>query len=397
MPAKKILYLVHRIPYPPNKGDKIRSYHILKELNKHFKVYLGSFIDDINDRQYKSILEQQCEECFFQEIDPKFAKIKSLRGLLSGEALSVPYYTSDKFQSWVDGIIQREKIDGILIFSSTMAQFVLKYSQDYRCVVDFVDIDSDKWTQYAKHQKWPFSWIYQREGKKLFLYEKQISHQVYKSLFVSEFEAKMYADKIGYHRGIDFMNNGVDSDFFSPQHQLDNPYKNDKILVFTGAMDYWANVDAVTWFAQEIFPSILQKQPKAEFYIVGARPTEAVLKLNDHAGITVTGSVEDIRPYLLYAHTSVAPLRIARGIQNKVLEAFSMGKYVIASQAAMDGINISAEIFYNVAQSAEEMIECCLKRLEQKSQYEEAAREFILQNYHWDKSLHGLQQWFEEG
>lgn len=396
MARKKILYLVHRIPYPPNKGDKIRSYHILKELNKHYEVFLGSFVDDANDWQYVSLLESQCAESLFLNLNTRQAKIKSLAGLITGQALSIPYYAHSAMQQWVDTMIRSHKIDGILIFSSTMAQFILQYSQDYRCVVDFVDIDSDKWAQYAQHQKWPFSWIYRREAHKLFQYEKLISKSVYKSAFVSEFEAKMYADKIGYHRGISYMNNGVDSDYFSPHHALQNPYSHDKILVFTGAMDYWANEDAVSWFAHDVFPAIKKAESQVQLYIVGARPTDRVLKLQEQDGVVVTGSVEDIRPYIAYAHCSVAPLRIARGIQNKVLEAFSMAKFVIASQAAMDGINVQEQTFFQICQNAQAMVQACLSRLQSKNLPQEDAREFVLQQYHWDRSLNCLQQWFEE-
>src|SRR5450830_1901821 len=185
------------------------------------------------------------------------------------------------------------------------------------------------------------SWLYRREGRRLLQYEQQVAAAADVSLFVSRAEAELFrqlAPAAAHKTG--FLNNGVDIDYFSPAHRFDNPYPADsQIMVFTGAMDYWPNIDAVQWFAHEVLPAVRQRHPQALFYIVGSRPSAQVLALAALPGVQVTGTVPDIRPYLAHASFAVAPLRIARGIQNKVLEAMAMRMPVLVSAQALEGID----------------------------------------------------------
>jgi sugar transferase (PEP-CTERM/EpsH1 system associated) len=336
---KDLLFLVHRIPYPPNKGDKIRSYHFLKYLAFEFNIYLGTFIDDSNDRQHTDTVDQLCAETFYQDLKPSLAKIKSLQGLLTGEALSLPYYQSPAMQLWVDSTIKSHSIKKVLIFSSVMAKFI-NATHDIDMIVDFVDVDSDKWRQYAEKKHGIVRWVYQRESKYLLNYEQQLAEKAKKSLFVSEQEAALFKKlSPSATAKIDHINNGVDTDFFSPDLSFQSPYiNNEEALVFTGAMDYWANIDAVCWFGKDIFPQLEKRHPHLKFYIVGGKPSKEVQALAANPKIIVTGRVDDVRPYVAHAKLAVAPLRIARGIQNKVLEAMAMGKPIIATTAAMEGI-----------------------------------------------------------
>ncbi|WP_305908429.1 TIGR03087 family PEP-CTERM/XrtA system glycosyltransferase [Methylomarinum sp. Ch1-1] len=336
---QNILFLAHRIPYPPNKGDKIRSFHFLQALAEHFNVYLGTFIDDEEDWRYCDQLKEYCREVFCLPLRPSTAKLKSLRGLLTGKALSLPYYHNQKMQAWAAQMIEQHAIDNVVIFSSVMAQFVVD-RKDIEIIADFVDVDSDKWRQYAQKKCWPESWIYRRESRRLLQFEKQVAARAKVTAFVSPQEAELFKQLAPECRQtIVAVNNGVDIDYFNPDKDLESPYRSsDKAIVFTGAMDYWANADAVIWFAHEVFPKILAQDPDAMFYIVGSKPGKDVLKLGEHDNIVVTGRVEDIRPYLAHAAFVAAPLRIARGIQNKVLEAMAMKKTVIATAAALEGI-----------------------------------------------------------
>lgn len=345
----KLLYLVHRIPYPPNKGDKIRSFHFLRALAERYQVFLATFVDDPDDRQYIDAVKPFCQESLCVDLNPRTSKLKSLQGLLTGEALSLPYYRNGLLQAWVDRMVTEHRIDRALIFSSPMAQYLTKHPS-VRVVADYVDVDSDKWRQYAVSKRWPANWIYQREAEKLFQYEAAIADRIEKTLFVSRQEAQLFkqlapscADKIGH------VNNGVDTDFFDPALSFSSPFpENQLALVFTGAMDYWANVDAVQWFAQQVFPLVKQRLPSVKFYIVGSKPAKVVQQLADvDSSVVVTGRVDDVRPYVAFADVVVAPLRIARGIQNKVLEAMAMARPIVASSAAMEGI--AADSVFNVA------------------------------------------------
>jgi sugar transferase (PEP-CTERM/EpsH1 system associated) len=336
-----LLYLCHRIPYPPNKGDKIRSFHLLKYLCEHYRVYLGAFIDDPEDWQYESLVADMCAGSCFIKLDPGKARLKSLKGLLSGQALTLPYYQNNQLARWVRDIVDQNHIRKLVVYSSSMAQYVMGGENVFDTrVVDFVDIDSDKWQQYSRQKKWPLSWIYRREGEKLFAFEQAVAQAFDASLFVSSAEAGLFQKMAPQNaEKIAFYNNGVDTVYFSPDIDTHIPYQSsEKVLVFTGAMDYWPNVDAVTWFAKKVFPALKQKHPDVKFYIVGSNPTEDVQRLGNDEGIVVTGRVTDVRPYLKHALAAVAPMRIARGIQNKVLEAMAMAKPVLVTDQALEGI-----------------------------------------------------------
>ena len=353
-----LLLLSHRIPYPPNKGDKIRSYHLLRYLSEHYRVYLGAFVDDHEDWQYASALEEWCEECCLVGLNPLISRFKSLSGLLSGKPLSMPYYRNRELQKWVSRQIDDQKIEHAVVYSSPMAQYIMTGDVPKHRVADFVDIDSDKWRQYAEKKRWPMNWVYRREARTLLKAEREITRCFDASLFVSSAEAALFktlvpelADKIGYY------NNGVDADYFSPQAELENPYtEGSKVFVFTGAMDYWPNVDAVQWFANSVLPALRQKDPGVRFYIVGGKPTDAVKQLAQQPGIVVTGRVPDVRPYLQHAVAAVAPMRIARGIQNKVLEAMAMEKITLVSSQGLEGIEAGHEEHVILADTEEEMI-----------------------------------------
>jgi len=391
---KTILYLVHRIPYPPNKGDKIRSFHLLQYLTRHYRVFLGAFVDDQDDWQHVNTLEDQCEGVFLRNLIPYRAKIKSLTALLGGDALTLPYYRDSAMQSWVDKVLSTQPVDSVVVFSSAMAQYVMAHEHKrYRRIIDFVDVDSDKWRQYSEKKQWPMSWLYGREGRCLLRFEQKVAHEFDKSLFVSDSEAQHFltlapqsGDKVGY------FNNGVDADYFSPEHEYKTPYTSgENVLVFTGSMDYWANIEAVIWFVKDVFPLIKSAVPDACFYIVGANPSDSVSRLAMIDGVYVTGRVDDVRPYIAYATAAVAPLRIARGIQNKVLEAMAMAKPVLTTTVAMEGIVACAGKDLVVADDAAEMAEAAVKLLRSQGEVVntmgQAARHFVLEQYSWSASL----------
>lgn len=336
-----LLFLCHRIPYPPNKGDKIRSYHLLKYLCQYYQVYLGTFVDDPEDWQYQPLVADMCAESCFIKLEPSRAKLKSMIGFISGQALTLPYYKNRELNSWVKEKTAQHKIEKLVVYSSAMAQYTMTRNFGFEnTVIDFVDIDSDKWQQYSTRKKWPLSWVYRREGKKLLTFEQKVADSFDSSLFVSSAEADMFKQLCPRSANkISFYNNGVDTGYFSPDIDTHIPYQStEQVLVFTGAMDYWPNIDAVTWFAKKVFPGLKKKIPDLRFYIVGSNPTEEVQRLGNEVDIVVTGRVTDVRPYLKHAIAAVAPMRIARGIQNKVLEAMAMAKPTIVTSQALEGI-----------------------------------------------------------
>ena len=384
-----ILYLTHRIPYPPNKGDKIRSWHLLKHLAQRYRVHLGTFVDDPDDWQHVNKVKALCAETHFAALNPRSARLRSLGALAGKRPLTLNYYRNNVLQQWVNTVIQKQSIERVLVFSSAMAQFVAEARQARR-IIDFVDIDSDKWRQYAEKKSWPMSWLYRRESRSLLDYERQVAREFDASLFVSQAEADLFKQLAPESAArISFFNNGVDTEYFSPSHEFHNPYPADEAaIVFTGAMDYWPNVDAVQWFAREVLPAVRAKNPAAHFYIVGSRPSPQVQALVSLTGVRVTGAVPDIRPYLAHARIAVAPLRIARGIQNKVLEAMAMAKPVIASTQALEGIaaNIGEEAL--LARDSSEFIATVSTLLQHpQNNIGQAARARVLADYTWERNL----------
>ncbi|MBI5751133.1 MAG: TIGR03087 family PEP-CTERM/XrtA system glycosyltransferase [Hydrogenophilales bacterium] len=391
----ELLYLVHRIPYPPNKGDKIRSFHLLTHLAQSYKVHVGAFIDDADDWQYAQALAKLAGgEVKLLPLKPRLATLKSAIGLLSGEPLSIPYYRDRRMQAWVDAMLATKPIARALVYSSSMAQYLMKYHTLNR-VIDFVDIDSDKWRQYAEKKPWPMSWVYRREARTLFDYERRVTHEFAAAAFVSEAEAALFKQLAPDCASKVFgFSNGVDTDYFSPNQAFASPYPADeRAIVFTGAMDYWANVDAVTWFARDIFPGIKRAHPAAHFYIAGSRPTADVQALAQESGIHVTGAVPDTRPYIAHAAVAVAPLRIARGIQNKVLEAMAMAKPTVVSEQALEGIEATPGKEILLASDAAAFAAQVSRAIDgQAPEMGAAARQRVVNDYSWAGHLRIVEQ-----
>ena len=391
-----LLFLAHRIPYPPNKGDKIRSFHLLRHLAKRYAIYLGAFVDDPDDWQYADALKSYCADIKLLPLHSRRGKLASLSGLLTGEALTLPYYRNAELKQWARELAEQTKVTRGLGFSSAMAQFMPRGLK--KTVMDMVDVDSDKWTQYASAQAWPLSWLYAREGEKLAAWEARVAQDFDATVLVSDEEAKLLQQRapLARHK-IGAFENGVDAEYFSPERDYPNPYASSvSAIVFTGAMDYWPNIDAVTWFADRIFPAIREKMPAAQFTIVGSRPTQAVLALARQPGVVVTGAVPDVRPYLAHAACCVAPLRIARGVQNKVLEAMAMARPVVASPQAAEGIRAHAGQEFVLAADEAEFATAVLAQLQNRNRaMGEAARARILTDYNWDRNLSVVDGWLE--
>ncbi len=391
---KNLLFLAHRIPYPPNKGDKIRSYHFLKGLAESYNISLATFIDDPEDWQYKEKVQGMLDNSVFVDINPLLAKVKSLSGLVTKKPLSLPYYQNSQVQSWIDQTILENKIEKIFVFSSAMAQFVEKYT-DLDIIIDFVDVDSDKWLQYSKKAKWPMNWVYNREANFLLQSDAKFAELAKMNIFVSEEESLLFESLVECEATkISYVNNGVDIEYFNIDNKqgYENPYsEKNKIIVFTGAMDYWANVDAVIWFVNKVFPKIKQQCENAQFYIVGSKPSKEVFDLARVDSVFVTGRVEDIRPYLHFSHVAVAPLLIARGIQNKVLEAMAMGRKIVATPQAIEGIKTSNQQVFieEKAEKFSRQVVTCLND-SQTPLFIVDNRNFVAENFSWDASLERL-------
>jgi sugar transferase (PEP-CTERM/EpsH1 system associated) len=339
-------------------------------------------------------VEKLCATSHFGRLKPLSARVRSLGALLGNRSLSLDYYHDKAMAAWVERTVREHKIERILIFSSAMAQYAEAYPEARR-VVDFVDVDSDKWRQYADQKSWPMSWLYGHEARQLLAYERKVARECDAALFVSAPEADLFRRLAPESEArIGYFNNGVDTEYFSPERHYPSPYAaGERALVFTGAMDYWPNVDAVQWFAAEVFPQLLAATPGLRFYIVGARPAPAVQALAQQAGIVVTGTVPDVRPYIAHAEVAVAPLRIARGIQNKVLEAMAMGRPVVVSAQALEGIDAEAGRELLLADDAAAFVTTVARLLREPDlAVGPAARANVQRQYSWPSKLARIEE-----
>lgn len=332
-----ILYIAHRIPYPPNKGDKIRSFHEIEYLSRRHTIHLATLMDDPEDLRYVEALKKYCSSVHVVRIDKRRAKLRSLLAIGGRSSLSVAYFSSPELMRVIDWLLAEYQFDLIFIFSSSMVQYVGRNTSIPQ-VIDLVDVDSDKWFQYAERMKGPQAWIYRMEGKRLQNVEREIAMRAEQCILVSQKDAEILTtmlmdDTVGLK--ISVISNGVDLAYFHPDSRDFDP----KLIVFVGAMDYFPNVDGVLFFCRKVLPIIREEIPDVEFKIVGSNPDKKVRQLDNGKHIHVTGKVDDIRPYLKSAGVSVAPLRIARGIQNKILESMAMGIPVVSTSKAFEGID----------------------------------------------------------
>jgi sugar transferase (PEP-CTERM/EpsH1 system associated) len=388
---RNILFLCHRLPYPPNKGDKIRSYALLRHLASRGKVSLACFVDDTDDLQYlDKVAALAGGECHFETLNPVTRMWRSACALLTGKAITTACFGSNNLQLWVNRTLRNSSFDDVVIFGSAMAQYLLSADfPKHRVMFDMVDVDSDKWKQYAASSKGLLGWIYRREARTLEHLEREAADAFGRTLLVSPFEAETFrliapasAKKIGS------LTNGVDLQTFSPG-SFENPFPPGEIsIVMTGRMDYRPNHEGAAWFATEILPHILKSLPHARVYFVGARPPRALQNIAGR-NVVVTGSVADIRPYIQYAKAVIAPLRIARGVQNKVLEAMAMGKPLVATREASRSLAVEPGNQLWVANDAADFAAAVLAALQSSERDKVAQRgyRYVERHHNWPRLL----------
>ena len=381
----EILFLAHRIPYPPNKGDKIRSWRWLESLTQRHRVHLGAFIDDSGDWQHTAHLEKLCVSCHFEAVQPAASRLRALRGALFGKSLTEGIYASPGMRRFVSSTVAATQLDAAFGFSSGVAPFLLDLvPRGVRKVLDLCDVDSDKWSQFAATEPAPMSWVYRYEHRRLAVAERRWVAQCDAVLVVSRGERTLLERVVGPRSNVFVVGNGVDSDYFDPAVAHPNPYAADALpVVFTGAMDYGANVEAVEWFVHEILPPVRTAEPRAVFAIVGSNPAERVTRLAQTEGVIVTAAVPDVRPYIQHARCVAVPLRIARGIQNKLLEAMSMSRPIVATPESVAGLGALDPEILEVRSEPRAFAAAIVRHLKQRSADNVRARAHVLAHFEW--------------
>jgi sugar transferase (PEP-CTERM/EpsH1 system associated) len=382
-----ILFLSQRVPYPPDRGDKITTWRLIERMRRGHRVRIAAFAHDAGDQRAAEQLRGMGFEVATFSPTPRW---RALPLLLGSRPLTLGVYGSRALAAEVDGCIGG--MDLAYAYSSSMGAFFLRH--ELPRVMHFSELDSDKWRQYADKSRFPHSWVYRREWRTLRAFEAELAHEVDENVFCTPLEQRVFQEAIPGVPSL-VMRNGVDLAHYRPSEGPPEP----GLLVFVGVMDYYPNVEGIAWFCREILPAVQRRVPGARLAIVGSRPTAQVHALARLPGVEVTGYVDDPRTWLARAAVSVAPLRIARGIQNKVLEAMAMGLAVVGTRVATQGVDGQGGRDYLVAESAEEQVEAVcglLREPERARELGRHARAFVEASYDWDVCLRPLDSLLEK-
>lgn len=393
----EILFLAHRMPFPPDRGDKIRSCHMLRRISALAPVHVACFADDEADWSHERELAAiSASLCLVART--KSVPVAAAQALATGKPVSLTAFSSPAIRRFVRETLATRPISAIFVFSGQMAQYI---PEDFTgpVVMDFVDVDSAKFEAYAREGNPAVRVMYRREANLLRRFEEKIAHRATASVLVTDEEAALFRDRLQHRRGTRVMAlpNGIDWRFYDPSGIAPAPdmLRAGPQIVFTGQMDYPPNIAAVDFFASQVMPRVRERFPQAEFNVVGRAPVAEVQALHGRNGCRVTGTVPDVRPWLAGADLVVAPLLIARGVQNKVLEAMAMARPVVASVQAAEGISAERGRDLLVGRDAAEEAALVLDLLaapERARAMGLAARARVIDAYGWDAAMAPLAQ-----
>jgi polysaccharide biosynthesis protein PslH len=390
-----ILFLAHRLPFPPDRGDKIRSHNLLKALASLTPVHVGCFAESAADRAHEDELAKVAAS-YCLPMRGKPLPIAGIEAVARRECVSLAAFRHPHLREWVARTLENNEIDTIYVFSGQMGQYV---PRDWRgrLVVDLVDVDSAKYEAYAATAPWPMRWVHAREARLLELEEARLAGRADRTLLVSEAEADLLASRLPEASGarIEALGNGIDAEAFDPDRWASHPVltEDGPHFVMTGQMDYAPNVEAARRTAHRLMPRLLPAFPNAQFHVVGRAPVPEVMALEGVNRTRVWGEVPDVRPFLAGADLVLAPLSIARGVQNKVLEAMAMARPVVLTSEAASGIPGEDGVHFAVADSEEQLARRALALLagpDAARRMGESARRLVIERMSWPAMLAGL-------
>lgn len=395
MSGSEILFIAHRMPFPPNRGDKIRSHHVLKRLARLAPVHVACFADDEADLAEEVELASLAHSYRLVRRTKGMA-LAGIQALTSGRPVSVTAFHDERLADYVRETLASGRIGTIFVYSGQMGHYV---PADFggRVIVDFCDVDSVKFEAYAEREPMPMCWVHAREARLLRAEEGRLAASADASLLISAKEAELFASRLSpaeqTQARVRVLGNGIDSAFFDPAQVRPRPELAElpgPRLIFTGQMDYPPNVAAVERVSRRIMPRIREALPEASFHVVGRNPTPAVKALHGVEGTHVWGRVDDVRPWLAGASLALVPLEIARGVQNKVLEAMAMAVPVVLTEEAATGINGVAGHHYAVADSDQGLAEAVLRLARDPVRARikgRAGRRFAVERQSWQSAL----------
>jgi len=383
----RIFFVCRRVPFPPDRGDKIATFNEIRHLSQQHEVNVFCLGDGAEDLANIPGLRDYAKGVCAVPVTATTILLRAARALLAGAPLSVAALNEAELHAAIKRKFAEAQPDLIIVYSCNVAQFAESFPQVPR-MMHFGDLDSLKWRQYAERSRIPLKWIYALEEKRLLAYERHIGHTFSHALVHTEIEKRDF-ERLIPGAPVSLVGNGVDLDYFQPGGEAKRPGS----MIFTGVMDYRPNVDAVVWFCDEVLPVVQAEIPESSLVICGSRPSRAVRRLTSKRGVSVTGAVPDTRPYLARAEVFVAPLRMARGVQNKVLEALAMGLPCVASIAAWSGTVVPDGEGIAVADEPTEFAAHIVRLLrddEWRAAMARRARAGVEANYRWEVQMAAL-------
>ncbi len=399
-----IVVLSHRLPFPPNKGEKIRTYNQLEHLRvKGCDVTLFCTVD--NDEELALAKEYE-EQSGFKVITVRagIRKLSMLLGLFSAQAFTVSNFYNRKLQTRINEFFANQQVDALFCTSSAMAEYVFKGnaaisqpSSQRRDLMDFMDLDSDKWRQYRRVSRFPLSLVYHYEEKRLARYESRIQQRFDECIFISSNETELFASQLQKPSpNIKVIGNGVDLTAFRPPEAPRSD--NGKTLLFSGVMDYLPNVNAMTWFVDNVWADLTKRHPDARLVIAGMNPVLEIQDMANDNRITVTGYVDDMLACYHQAHVFVAPFQIARGVQNKILQSFACSLPVVTTAVGAEGINCVDGEHYLLAETSQQFVDKISELFENADRYNNIANSalaLVHEDFTWKASNERLFGLFE--
>lgn len=395
---REVLFLAHRIPYPPDRGDKIRSHHILRAIASHAAVHVGTLADDEFDLAAEPYLANTVDShCLVRRTMP--LPLAGLLALAKGQPVSLPAFRHDALMDYVRTVVKTRPIAAIYVFSGQMGQYI---PADYtgRVVMDLGDVDSAKFDAYGETGRGPMGWINAREGRLLRAEEARLARRADVTLLISDEEAALFRNRLSADdlaaSDIRVLGNGIDSLHFDPGSVAPEPRMLEcegQRLIFTGQMDYAPNIAAATRVIERILPLVRQTIPDATFHVVGRNPPAELAARDGKGGCRIWGRVEDMRTWLKASDLAIVPLDIARGVQNKVLEAMAMALPVVLTSGAATGIPAHDGEDFRIADSDEDLAAAVLALLRDRRGAQamgQSARRFVMENANWQAKLAGL-------
>jgi len=377
---KNLLYLSHCVPNPPNKGEKIRAYHEISQLASHYRIHLVCFARRESEIGDARALSGRCASVYVEPLS-RATLIRAAGRFAFGACLNEAFYDSRRMRDYVTSLAGQIPLDATLAYSAVMAHYSPPFVP---LLLDMVDVDSEKWFQYALTRRPDFA--YALEARRLRQLEIDCTRRAALTVLTTENEAGLLRS-FAPEAGVCHIENGVDDEYFDgASRPLPDEFVGRKFVAFIGAMDYSPNIDAAVSFARRVLPGLRRRDSQLEFFIVGSNPSKSVLQLSAIKGVVVTGSVPDTRPFLSGARAIVAPLRVARGIQNKVLEALAMGRTVFASEETCKTFGSTLPVGVISCASDQDFIELVATASTAEPRADLFIRSEVLRRFSWRKA-----------